>query len=230
MRSPSPFLAIAAAVLLPAPVLFQGALIDQGSFTITVNGQRAGREDFRILGPGGGQGPDYIASATVVYGSGGRRLEPELRADSTGTPTYYTVEIKSAGTSQEKWTANIVRGRVSAKIQNPRGESAREFIATTGALLLDDDVYHQYYFIAHRVTNGAVTVIVPQRNTQMQLRVSAAGTDHVTIGSQDLEARHLVLTESDGAKRDLWVDTKDRVLKVAIPSRGIVAIRDDPPR
>ncbi len=230
MRSSSVFLAIAGAAILPGPVLPQGALVDQGSFTITVNGQRAGREDFQILGPAGGQGSDYRATATVVYGSGGRRLEPELRADSTGTPTYYTVEIKSAGTSQERWTANIVRGRVSAKIQNPRGESAREFIATSGALLLDDDVFHQYYFVAHRVTNGAVTVIVPQRNTQMQLKVSSAGTDHVTIASQDLEARHLVLTEGDGTKRDLWVDARDRVLKVAVPSRGIVAIRDDPPK
>ena len=216
-------------VLATSALPAQSTLVDQGSFTILVNGQRAGREDFSILGSGSGQGMDYVAKATVVY-SGGRRLQPEVHTDSSGAPSYYAVEVRNAGTDQERWTANIVRGRVSAKIQNPRGEAAREFIATRGALLLDDDVFHQYFFIAHRVTNGAVTVIVPRRNAQIQLNVSSAGDDHVTIGGQDLEARHLVLAEADGTKRDLWVDAKDRVLKVAIPSRGLTAVRDDPPK
>jgi hypothetical protein len=202
--------------------------VDAGSFTVLVNGQRAGREDFSITTLPNGAGKDYKAQATVVYGD--RRLSPQLRADTAGTPTEYRVESRSPDAQREAWQGTIVRGRVSAKIQSPRGESAKEFIVTDGALILDDDVFHQYYFVAHRTTNGSVAVVIPRRNAQTTLRVTSAGAERVTIGTQELEANHLVLAEPSGATRDVWVDRQSRVLKVAIPSRGIVAVRDDPPR
>jgi hypothetical protein len=39
-----------------------------------------------------------------------------------------------------------------------------------------------------------------------------------------------VLSEPGGGDRDLWVDASGRVLKVAIPGRGLVAQRNEPPR
>jgi len=201
--------------------------VDQGSFTISINGQRAGREDFRIATTPSGSSRDYIATATVVYGD--RRLSPELHADTAGVPSFYTVVVRNAGEQQEQWSGNIVSGRVSAKIRNPRGESAKEFIVTDGALILDDDVFHQYFFVAHRSRNGSITAVNPRRNAQETLRVSSVGPDRVTIGTRDLEATHLAITDS-GGQRDLWVDAQGRVLKVSIPARGVVALRDDPPR
>ena len=203
-------------------------VVDQGSFTITVNGQRAGREDFKITSSPLGQGRDFTATATVTYGE--RRIVPELHADTAGTPRYYSVEVKNAGTEQERWKGNIVRGRVSAHIETPRGESAKEFIVTDGALILDDDVFHQYFFVANRMTSGTVAAVIPRRNTQVTFRVASAGGERVTIEGQEIEANHLVLTEVSGGQRDLWVDRLGRVLKVAIPARGIVALRDDPPK
>jgi hypothetical protein len=203
-------------------------VVDQGSFTITVNGQRAGREDFKITSSPLGQGRDFTATATVSYGE--RRIVPELHADTGGTPRFYTVEVRNSGTEQERWKGNIVRGRVSAHIETPRGESAKEFIVTEGALILDDDVFHQYFFVAHRMTSGTVAALIPRRNTQVTLRVASAGGERVTIDGQDIEANHLVLTEGSGDQRDVWVDRQGRVLKVAIAARGIVALRDDPPK
>lgn len=220
---------IAASVLVSPLSLAQaqtGQVIDQGSFTITVNGQRAGRETFRILGTPRSNPHDYSATATVTYGD--RRLSPELRADSAGTASSYRIELQG-GAERETWRGSIVRGRVSATIQSPRGESAKEFVATDGAIILDDDVYHQHYFVTHFVTSGSVTAVIPRRNTQITLKVASAGTERVTVGTREIEARHFVLTESSGAQRDVWIDGEDRVLKVAIPSRNIVALRDDPP-
>jgi hypothetical protein len=202
--------------------------IDQGSFTISVNNQRVGREDFRITTTPNGGSRDYDATATVTYGE--RRLSPALHADTTGTPSFYSVVVRNAGQPQEQWTGNIVRGRVSAKIRSPRGESAKEFIVTDGALILDDDVFHQYYFLARRAASGSVAAVNPRRNAQEVLRVSSAGADRVTIGNRELEATHWVITDPAGTERDLWADAQGRVLKVSIPSRGTVAVRDDPPR
>lgn len=223
--------AIAALVVLASPVpgsAQQGAqLIDQGSFTITTGGQRTGREDFRIEGTPSPSGMEYVARATVV--SGDRRLSPRLSADSTGAPSAYVIESKGTTTGTERWSGSITRGRVSARINSARGESAREYIVTDGALIIDDDVFHQYFFLARRTGESTVPIVIPRRNTQMTVRLSNAGTERLTIGTRELEARHLVITEASGATRDVWVDAGGRVLKVAIPGRNIVALRDDPP-
>ncbi len=207
----------------------QGAqIIDQGSFTITVSNQRVGREDFRIEGtPGGSGGLEYVARATVAFSD--RRLTPALRSDSMGTPFDYQIESRGTTTGTERWSGKITRGRVSARINSARGESAKEYIVTDGALIIDDDVFHQYFFLARRSTESSVAIVVPRRNVQLVVRLAVTGQERVTIGTKDLDARHLVITEPSGATREVWLDAQGRVLKVAIPSRNLVALRDDPP-
>lgn len=223
-------LAVAATATLVATSAFaQGAQIyDQGSFTISTGGQRSGREDFRIEGTPSATGVEYVARATVVFGD--RRLTPRLSSDSTGIPSAYVIESKGTTTGTERWSGNISRGRVSARINSARGESAREYVVTDGALIIDDDVYHQYFFVARRKTEGNLAIVIPRRNAQMIVKVATAGNERVTIGTTEIEARHIVMTEPGGATRDIWVDAKGRVLKVAIPARNIVALRDDPPQ
>lgn len=201
---------------------------DQGSLTITINGQRAGREDFRIAVTPRGQGMEYVATATVDYGT--RRLEPALRADSGGVPMSYQVTIRTTDDGAERWVGQIARGRVSAQIHSSRGPAAREYIVTEGAMIVDDDVFHQYAFVARHRDAGSITILVPRRNTQIRLAIATAGSETVQVGTQELAATHVVLTEPSGAKREIWVDAEGRLLKVTIPARGIVALRDDPPR
>jgi len=201
--------------------------LDRGSFSISVNGQRVGREDFTISGTPGASGMEYLSKATVTWGD--RRLTPSLWSDSSGAPSRYRVEVKGTSGGVERWMGNISRGRVSAQINTPRGEADREYVVADGAIMLDDDVFHQYYFVALRANGATVPIVVPRRNTQMGLRVSNAGNEPVSIGGTSIEARHLQFTEPSGVVREVWVDSAGRVLKVAIPSRGIIALRDDPP-
>jgi hypothetical protein len=42
-------------------------------------------------------------------------------------------------------------------------------------------------------------------------------------------AVHFVVTLPDGA-RDLWFDEGGRLLKVALPARGLIALREELPR
>jgi hypothetical protein len=201
--------------------------LDRGSFSISINGQRVGREDFTISGTPGASGMEYLSKATVTWGD--RRLTPSLWSDSSGAPSRYRVEVKGTSGSVERWMGNISRGRVSAQINTPRGEADREYVVADGAILLDDDVFHQYYFVALRANGATVPIVVPRRNTQLALRVSNAGNEPVSVGGTSIEARHLQFTEPSGVVREVWVDSAGRVLKVAIPSRGIIALRDDPP-
>lgn len=216
---------LTANVVVPAAGAQSTRTVDRGSFTISENGQRVGREDFTISVAPRGDVVEYIATATVTYGD--RRLNPELRTDSAGVAVSYRVEAREADAAPERWQGTIVRGRVSARIQTPRGQSAREYIVADGAIVLDDDVFHQYYFVAQ--AEGTLTVMLPRRNTQIRVQVARAGREPVRIGGQEIQATRLVLTEPGGAQREIWVDTRGRVLRVAIPARNLVAVRDDPP-
>jgi hypothetical protein len=155
----------------------------------------------------------------------------EMRADSAGVPSRYVIEVKEGQSVEERVDGSVFRGRVSARLKNSRGESANEFVVSPGALVIDDDVFHQYYFITRRQSPvGPVSVIVPRRNTQVTIRVADGGTEKLTIGGSTLDARRFTIADPGGTNREVWADTAGRLLKVAIPSKGVVALRDDPPR
>jgi hypothetical protein len=62
------------------------------------------------------------------------------------------------------------------------------------------------------------------------MRVADAGTEKLAIGGTTLDARRYTIADPGGADREVWADSAGRLLKIAIPSRGVVALRDDPPR
>jgi hypothetical protein len=70
----------------------------------------------------------------------------------------------------------------------------------------------------------------PRRsNAQASITISTVGDETLQIGNHDLVATHLRATVSGGEVHDIWVDKSGRLLKVALPSRALVAVRDDPP-
>jgi hypothetical protein len=210
--------------LAASPLSAQSAVVDEGSFTIMRARERIGREDFVIRRTSSPGGDVLVASATVSYN--GRRLSPALRADSAGGPLAYQVEVRSGADVQERLVGQVGRGRFSARVRTPQGESAKEYIVSTGALVLDDDVFHQYYFVALRPAAGAVPVVVPRRNVQVSMRVEMQGNDEVTIGGRALTARHIILA-GEGTARHIWADDQGRVLQIRIGD--ITAIRDEAP-
>jgi outer membrane protein assembly factor BamB len=223
-------LAAFVAVALAAPALSaQVTTVDEGSFSILRNGQRIGREEFTIRRTPGAEGqPVLVASATVAYDQ--RRIAPALRTDSSGAPIAYALEVRTGTEVQEQLKGAVGRGRFSAVSRTPKGESAREYIVTDGALILDDEIFHQYFFVARAARTGTLPVVVPRRGAQVMMRIEDGGAATVTVGGRALPARRVTMREPAGGRRDILVDAQGRVLQVELPALGIVATRDDPPR
>lgn len=221
-----PLAAILVATVASSSASAQVTVADEGSFTVTVKGERVGRENFWIRTTPDPRGPVYIATSTSIIN--GRKMEPRELADPNGVPLGYDLKISGDGDAQQI-SGRIERGRMSMSIRTPRGESKREFMVSDGAVLIDDDVFHQYFFLARRNSQGSVPIVIPRRNAQVMARVTQEGSEPVAIGGTTVDARHLVISET-GVTRDVWVDASGRVLKVAIPSRGVIALRDDPPK
>src|SRR5690606_3752650 len=114
-------------------------------------------------------------------------------------------------------------------IATPSGEQLREYLASASAVVLDDGVAHQYYFLARRVRNGRVPVIVPRENKQVIATVRDAGEESVTVSGTTLPLYHLEVQLDGGEPRHIWLDDLGRVIRVEIPSTGYVAVRTEIP-
>jgi hypothetical protein len=228
-------LPIAAALLLGVPNLAsaQVTTVDEGSFSIFRGGtrpaDRIGQESFTIRRTKSAGGDVVVANATVTFAN--EHLAPALRTDASFSPLAYQVEVRT-GDDVQRLRGRIGGGRFSAQIKTARGESSKEYIVSDGALILDDDIFHQYYFVVQRAKGGAATVpvVIPRRNTQEMMRIQSAGSDPVRVGTTSVEGRHYTITEGKGATRQIWADAQGRVLKVQLDGSNITAIRDELPR
>jgi hypothetical protein len=207
---------------LPRLAVAQVTVVDEGSFTVTRDG-RTGREDFRIVRTPSGSGMVLVATGTAVLGT--LRTVTALRTDTLGAPLAYQLEGRDAGDVRERVSVQVGRGRISARAQSPRGESAREYFLKDGILVLDEDVVHQYYFLALHPERSTVSIVLPRRNVIAELRVLNKGDEPIEIAGSRVVARHLGFADGS-SEREIWVDALGRVLRVDAPALGLVAVRD----
>ena len=168
----------AASVLLALAVSPAGAqttVVDEGTFVLRENGREVGREVFAIRRSGTGPGAVIVAQGRIELGESDD-LVTQLEVSGEGfRPATYAVQVE--GTEPQRIAGRVAGGRFSARIISPAGEMMREYLAGEGAVIVDEGVAHQYYFIAQRLDAGSFTVplIIPRQSRQ----VSAS----VTVGS-----------------------------------------------
>ena len=204
------------------------ATIDEGSFTFFLNGERVGREQFSIKKTQAGGSSTLLARATITLD--GRRLESTLRTDTTGQPLEFLLEEYAGGALRTRVRGDAAAGRFSERVVNQVGQSERELRLAPGTVVSDSEMVHQYYFFARSRAAGRLPVLIPRRlgRDSVTLAVRTDGQT-VELGNGTLPAKHLTVENAAGIATDLWVDAQGRVLRVAIQSRGFVAVRDEPP-
>ncbi len=220
-----------ALALAPAQVGAQGVL-DRGSFRLTLAGQEVGTETFTIRQDGAGPAAVTVAQGSVALDTGrvAQELTSWLRLSPVAARTAeYRLNVQ--GSAQQQITGTIAGGRFSARIVSPAGEMMREYLASDGAVVVDDGIVHQYYFLAQRAGSSTtrVPLLIPRESRQVLSTVAAAGSDAIEIGGRRVDARLLRVSGPGLPERELWVDARGRVLRLAVPSRGFVATRTSIP-
>jgi hypothetical protein len=214
-------------LLAASPLLAQGRMVDEGTLIVTRNGAPIGREVFRIVRTPSASGELYRATGIVSVGE--QRITPTLSADSSGTPVAYEVGVR-AGT---KWVLQLKAqtrpARFAVHELTMSGDASREYVVPNKYAVLDGDIFHQYYFVSLAGTSGSVAVIDPQGHAQVVATLQRSGSEQLDIGGKMLATTHFILV-AGSAKREFWVDSEGRLLKVSIPDRGLLAVRDEPPR
>jgi hypothetical protein len=215
---------------MPAVLAAQSsAVLDEATFMVSKNGVALGRESFKIVRAPGPGGQFYRATGQSALGE--NRFTTSLGTDSLGVPVSYESDLMQRGEIVHRLRGRGGPGRFSVRLETKSGEAAREYLLNNGALLIDDDVIHHFFFVPLVPVRGAqLTVIAPRAGRQGRFRLEEMAKEMVEIAGRSISSRRFVLTETEGASRTLWIDEKGRLLKVAIPATGLVAVRDDPPR
>ncbi len=94
---------------------------------------------------------------------------------------------------------------------------------------MEEEVFLHFFFVPLAAASARVTAIVPRDALQRTFTVTRRGPETVEIAGVKVAGQRYSLS-SDGGSRDVWVDGLGRLLKVSIPEKELVALRDDPPR
>jgi hypothetical protein len=210
---------LAVAAVAPA----QTRIVDEATFNFVRAGSPFGTENYKIVRRLGSDGVEYLAQCTRA--TSGRIVKTALTADSAGSPTTYSRTVTGEGGGSMNARRTVNRLTVDETGQQ---SSTKDYMFAAGSLILDDDVIHQLYF----VTLGsprAIAFVAPGLRGSGQGSLIEAGRDNVTIGRVSVPATRYVFTTGD-TRREIWVDSSRRLLKVSIPTLQIVGTREAPPR
>jgi hypothetical protein len=201
----------------------QNVLIDAGSFRLTVAGREVGRDSFNIRRTGTGSGAETRILAQGWVDIDQRRISSLLETNGGYGLTQYHATV--SGTESAEFRASVNGRRLEMAVRSPAGEQTREARAREGAIVLEENVAHHYFFLgALARESDRLPVIVPRTSEQADFQIGAITTEPITVGGQQLDAKRMQVT-SDGLERLVWVDAQGRVLRVEIPSTGFVAER-----
>jgi hypothetical protein len=111
--------------------------------------------------------------------------------------------------------------RITVRVASGAGETAREYPGGAPALVADERVLSLYALVA-QLDPGPITVFGPPPGGRRAATLTLVG-DEARPGTSAL-LRHLVVQSGEDLV-DVWLDPEGRLMRVAIPSRGLVAER-----
>lgn len=198
---------------------------DKGKFTIKLDGQTVGHEEFEIAPSGAG----WLAKGTTDIKppeGGASKVTGSLALQPDGAPISYD------WTSQTEKTngAHIVFANGVAKITLEM-QGARPFeqdltFNTPLIAVLDNNLYHQYAVLARLYDwskRGVQTlpVIIPQELTPGSITVESTGS--ATAEGKTFEGLKVATSDLEIL---LLLDTNHRLMRLEVPTAKVAVIRE----
>ena len=214
------------ALLAPIALTGQAVVLDEGRFAVFVEGREVGSESFTIQRGGSGADARILSTAVIQLESDGGVVEMRPMLDASTDLVARVFENKISGSRAAQVNGFVNGGRFVSRVTSEDGEMQREYRFGAGAVLLEEDVAHLYYFISSRATTPGSTLsaIVPSTGQQLRLSVVSSEVEPFRLGREQLDARHVRLEGAD-VRHDVWLDDQGRVLRVEVPERGYRAER-----
>ena len=209
---------------LALPVRAQNVVVDEGTFRIFDHGREVGTETFTIRRVGQGEDTHVIANAVIELDlpGGHQQIKPLLQGGSDLSLSAYQVEV--SGSDATEVAVTLSGRRFLTRTRSPSGEREREFRATPGAVVLDNGVAHQYWFLSKLTEGTEITALVPRAGAQYRIQVRESLLESVQVAGTQVQSRHVTLA-IEGHAHEVWYDAEGRVLKVVVANSGFTAER-----
>jgi len=216
--------------LHPSQTQCQSVSVDENAFRIYVEGELIGREEFSIrqIGPAGQQRVILRGSVELNLSEGQLNLAPAMDVQE-GTLAVSDYQIKVSGAETTDIFVTVSGNRYLARVVSMSGEQLREFRAGPGSVLLDEDVIHHNYLLNSFLEDDSgvsLTVLSPRAGRQQRMTLSLVGEEEIRVGGILVPNARRFHLEGGEHPRDIWFDTQGRILRLEIPSQGLIAERE----
>ena len=198
---------------------------DRGKFTIQLDAQTVGHEEFEIAPAGGG----WAAQSTTdikVPDAPASRVTGTLTLQPDGAPISYEWKSQAEKTNGARILFANGVAKITLQMQGARPFEQDMTFNTPLIAVLDNNLYYQYAVLA-RVYDwskrGAqnLPVLIPQELTPGSVTVDSTGSVSAKGKSYD----GLRVTTSD-VEVQLFLDSNHRLMRLEVPAAKVSVFRD----
>jgi hypothetical protein len=198
---------------------------DKGKFTIKLDGQNVGHEEFEIEPSGGG----WLAKGDVeIKPSGGpaSKVSGALILQPDGVPVSYEWTSQADKTNGAHFLFTNGLAKMTLQMQGAHPFDQTFTFDTPHIAVLDNNLYHQYAVLARlydwsKRGPQIFPVLIPQE--LMPGTITAEATGAATLDGKSYEGFRV--TTSD-LEVDLYLDSAHRLMRLEVPAAKVSVIRD----
>lgn len=207
---------------VPGPGVFAE---DKGRFTIKLDGQTVGHEEFEIAPSGGGWLAKGTADIKPAQGAASK-VSGSLTLQPDGAPISYEWTSQAEKSSGARVVFTNGEAKLTLQMQGARPYDQTFSFGTPLIAVLDNNLYYQYAVLA-RIYNWSkggeqnFPVLIPQDLTPGTVTVSSTGS--ASADGKTYEG--LKVTTSD-LQILLLLDSNHRLVRLEAPDAKVSVIRD----
>ena len=198
---------------------------DKGKFTIQLDGQTVGHEEFEIAPSSGG----WAAHGTTDLKTGdtpATRVTGALTLQPDGAPISYEWTSQAEKTNGARILFANGIAKITLQMQGARPFEQDMTFNTPLIAVLDNNLYYQYGVLARvydwsKQGTQTLPVLIPQELTPGSVNVDATGS--VTAKGKSYDG--LRVTTSD-LEVLLYLDSNHRLMRLEVPAAKVAVFRD----
>jgi hypothetical protein len=198
---------------------------DKGKFTIKLDGQTVGHEDFEIAPAGGG----WLAKGSAEIKptqSPASKVTGSLTLQPDGAPISYRWTSQADKTNSANILFDDGIAKMTLQMQGAHPFDQTFTFGTPLVAVLDNNLYHQYGVLARLYDwskRGPQTfpVLIPQE--LMPGSITAESTGSASLDGKSYEGFRV---NTSDLEVDLYLDSNHRLMRLEVPSAKVSVIRD----
>lgn len=203
---------------------------DEGVLVVRIDTLDVARETY-AFGPGRltSGAPGWILAATTRYDRARPIvvLSPTLEIADDSLPVTLQFDVANPREPQ-RVLGQLGRGRFTVRTLARSVERAREYPLRAPALVLDDSVFALYEVAGWfaRAEPSTITAVVARSERRETLTLFDSGGTAVVVQGRSRTLRQVLVIGGANELVRLWLDERGRLVRLAIPSRKLVAERE----